>query len=124
MQRVLDGCKHPQHVLRGQLRIDQAGAVEIRILACGPAHGQRLAIPTDGDERHSRHESQQLDSPVEVLTPSAQIGAASDEASCHGCSRPSSEPDVAFYRPMCSPGQILERWAEGQDGIRQKNRIQ
>ena len=56
----------------GKVGLDQAGAVEVGGLVGRTSHGPRLAIAADREQLHARHEPEQLDRPVELLTSAAQ----------------------------------------------------
>ena len=86
VQRVLHGGEHAEHVVGGQARLDQTGAVEKRRLPGGAPHRPRLPVAADGEEGDAGHAAQEFDGTIELLAAAAEIRAASDEASCHGVS--------------------------------------
>jgi hypothetical protein len=83
MQRVLHGRKHLEHGTRREFRLDQAGSIEKRSLPGWTADGTCFPVSAHGLQRHSRHEAEQLQGPVQLLAAPAQIRTAPDEASCH-----------------------------------------
>ena len=85
LERVLHGEQGAEQVAGGQVGLDEAGAVEEGALVRRTANWPRLEIAAHGHKIDARHEPQQLQAAVELLASPPQIGATSDQASCHRC---------------------------------------
>ena len=73
MQRVFHSRQHAEHFMGAQVGFDQAGTVEKRRLTDRPSDGACFPEAADFLQRHSGHESQQFNGPVELFSPQPLI---------------------------------------------------
>ena len=73
IERVLDSSQHAHDVVRGQVGLDQAGAVEKKALARRTSDRFGVAKPAHFDQRDAGHEPQQLQSLIQKITAFADV---------------------------------------------------
>jgi hypothetical protein len=86
MERVFHRRQHAEHVMRGEIGLEQAGTVEKHALPRWSADRSGVAVAAHAHQRDARHEPQQFQRTIEEITPFTDVGTASDEASCHSVS--------------------------------------
>ena len=89
IERVLHRREHAEHIVRSQIGLEQARAVEKNTLPGRAADRPGVAVAAHAHERDARHEPQQFHRAVEILTPFSDVGTATDKASCHSVSHQS-----------------------------------
>jgi hypothetical protein len=99
VESVLHRREHAEHIMRGQISLEETGTVEKHALSRRTADRTRVAVAAHTHERDARHVPQQFHRPIEIIASFADVGPTSDKASCHSVSYQEAKHADSTRRP-------------------------